>query len=370
MKISPERVTAEFAALVSIDSPSFEEKQMGEYLKSKLISLGFSVSQDDAGEKLGGNCGNIHAFLTGTAGGEPVLFCAHMDTVEPSRGKRAVVGENGVITSGGTTVLGADDCAGITAILEAARILREQGLPHRPVEVLFTVAEEPYCRGAEQFDFSRIRAREAYVLDLTGPVGSAAYAAPTILSFAAAVAGKSAHAGFAPENGVHAIAAAANAVAGLRMGRIGDDTTLNVGIISGGVSTNIVPDRCIVRGEIRSYSHAKALEQAELVKKHFEKAAGALGASVEFEFRCGCEAYETPLSHPVAERFQRACEKQGLPVSLEKTFGGSDNNHLAKHGIAGLVIATAMNHCHSCSEYTTVEELCRITGLTVRLMIE
>ena len=370
MRIDPSRALKEFSALVSIDSPSFGEKQMGDYLKKELASLGLSVRQDRAGDRIHGNCGNIHAFLEGTAEGEPLLFCAHMDTVEPSRGKRAVVSEDGTVTSDGKTVLGADDCAGLAAILEALRTLREKKLPHRPVEVLFTVAEEPYCRGAEQFDFSTLRSREAYVLDLAGPVGGAAYGAPTILSFTAEVLGKTAHAGFAPQDGIHAIAAAAAAVNQLRMGRVDPDTTLNVGTISGGTATNIVPDRCIATGEIRSYSHKKALEQAELVKKAFEDCARKIGASVKFESLCGCEAYETPTGHPVVLRFRQACARLGLPVSLEKTFGGSDNNHLAKHGIAGIVIATAMNRCHSCEEYTTAQELGRAAELTLCLMTE
>ncbi len=359
MRINKERTIDEFAALVSIDSPTFGEKQMGEYLKRQLTELGFTVSEDDAGQKLGGNCGNLYGYLEGEISGKPLLFCAHMDTVEPSRGKQAVVGSDGIIRGNGKSVLGADDCAGIVGILEALRTIKEQQIPHRPVEVLFTVAEEAYCKGAEAFDFSKIRSKEAYVLDLSGPVGAAAYQAPSILSFAATVRGKAAHAGFAPESGIHAVAAAAKAISRLDMGRIGQDTTLNVGVMEGGLATNIVPERCVVRGEIRSYSHQKALEQAGHVKKCFTQAAGEIGASAEFQVSCGCEAYETPAGHPVVERFRRACKDLGVSVSLQKTFGGSDNNHLAKHGIVGLVLANAMYQNHSCGEYATLEGLRR-----------
>ncbi len=368
MRINQQRLIREFISLVSIDSPSFGERRMGDVLKDRLYSLGFAVSEDEAGARIGGDCGNIHGFLPGMLDAEPLLFCAHMDTVEPSKGKQAVIGEDGVIRSSGDTVLGADDCAGIAAVLEALRAIREQEIPHRPIEVLFTVAEEPYCKGIEQFDFSRIRAKEAYVLDLAGPVGAAAYQAPTILSFTVAIRGRSAHAGFAPQNGIHAIAAAADAIGKLRMGRIDDETTLNIGVIEGGLAANIVPDRCIVKGEIRSYSHEKALSGAELVKKQFEDAARAVGASADFSNRVGCEAYRTPPEHPVVKRFERACEKQGLSAVLQKTFGGSDQNRLAKHGITGIVIANAMNACHSREEYTTIDELCRIAGLTLSLM--
>jgi tripeptide aminopeptidase len=291
-----------------------------------------------------------------------------MDTVEPSNAKRASLHEDGRITSGGDTVLGADDCAGIAAILEAVRSIREENLPHRPLEVLFTVAEEIYGRGSALFDYAHLQSREAYVLDLAGAVGCASNKAPTILSFSITVNGKASHAGFASGEGIHAIAAAAEAIGKLPMGQIDDETTCNVGLIEGGTALNIVPDRCVVKGEIRSYSHAKALERLEEVKRLFEASAQSFGATAELQADCHIQAYETPAEHPVVGRYKAACASLELPVSLAPTFGGSDNNHFAKHGIAGLVIATAMNRCHTCAEYTTVEELERITQLTTALM--
>lgn len=368
MEINKERMIREFAALVAIDSPSFGEKQMGEYIKQHLVSLGFHVSEDNAGTLLNGNCGNIYGFLEGSIQDEPLLFCAHMDTVEPSGGKQAIVGENGVITGNGDTVLGADDCAGMAAILEALYTIKDHQLQHRPIEVLFTVAEEHYCMGAELFDFSRIKAKQAYVLDLAGPVGTLAYKAPSILSFTVTVSGKSAHAGFAPEDGVHAIAAAAKAISRLDMGRIEDDTTLNIGVIHGGLSANIVPDRCVVSGEIRSYTHIKALERADIVKEIFQAEADAIGAAADMQLCCTCEAYEADLNHQVVKRFIAACEIKKLSTALQRTFGGSDNNHLAKHGITGVVVANAMNQCHSCDEYTSIGELHCIAELTLSLM--
>jgi tripeptide aminopeptidase len=182
------------------------------------------------------------------------------------------------------------------------------------------------------------------------------------------IRGKSSHAGFAPEHGVHAIAVAAEAISKLKMGRAGDDTTINIGSIEGGKATNIVPDRCMVKGEIRSYSHGKALMQIGMIKTLFENAASAVGATVEFGVHLGCTAYETDINHSVVRRFTRACEELLLPFKLTETFGGSDNNVLIGHNITGIVIATAMNEVHSCSEYTTTDELGRIADLTLALM--
>lgn len=364
------RLTNEFASLVAIDSPAFGEKAMGAYLKHALSELGLSVFEDDAGTDHPGSCGNILGFLEGDERlGAPLLLCAHMDTVEPAHGKLAVVGEDGRITSGGDTVLGADDASGIVVILEALRTLRERGLPHRPLEVLFTIAEEVYCYGAARFDISRLRAKEAYVLDLIGPIGSAAYSAPSILFFTAVVQGQSAHAGFEPEKGVHAIAAAASAISALKLGHVDSDTTVNVGTISGGLALNIVPDFCEVRGEVRSFSHDKAEAQMEAVRQQFTLSAQAVGATVEFEVSEGCRAYQTPLESAVVRRFERTCKSLSLPVQLDKTFGGSDHNCLAAKGISGLVIASGMHNCHTCQEYTTIDELTQAAELVLALIL-
>jgi len=368
MGINQVRIVDAFTKLVAIDSPSYGERQAGDYVISRLKSLGLLVIEDDAGERIGGSCGNIYGFLQGSTAGKPLLFCAHLDTVEPSRGKEAVIDKDGVIRSRGNTVLGADDMAGVAAILEALQVIREKNLPHGPVEVLFTVAEEAYTKGGRVFDFTKLMSEEAYVLDLAGPVGTAAYAAPSILSFTATIRGRASHAGFAPQKGIHAIAVAADAISMMPMGRIDEETSVNVGTITGGLGTNIIPDKCVVRGEVRSLSHEKAVKQAELVKKQFERSVNAARAALEFELEIPSVAFETPAGHPVVRRFEKACNAMQLPVSLVKTFGGSDMNVIAQFGIKGIVVANAMNRVHACDEYTTVKELVRIAELTLRLM--
>ena len=370
MDINVDRLKNEFCALVTIGSPSYGEKKICEYIKYQLIEMGFIISEDRAGAGHENGCGNLYGYLKGEeALGEPLLFCAHMDTVEPSAGKRAIISDSGRITSGGDTVLGADDISGITAILEALRVVTKNGIRHRPIEVLFTIAEEVYCGGAAQFDFTQIKSRQAYVLDLSGDIGSAAYSAPSIVYFTAKITGKAAHAGFEPENGVHAIAAAAEAVSKMKLGHVDDNTTLNIGIINGGRATNIVPDQCTVRGEVRSLSHQKALDLVEAIKQQFSVSADAFGASLLFDATTGCKAYETSLDFPVAKRFVTVCKVMGLQTNMVKTMGGSDNNYLAENGISGLVIASGMHGCHTCEEYTTMGELIQSARLAASLMI-
>lgn len=188
--IDEKRIADFFAELVSIDSPSLEEREMADTLKIKFAEIGVTLTEDHTQEQTGSNAGNLFARIPGSLAGAPVLFAAHMDTVEPAKGKKAVSHEDGTVTSDGTTVLGADDLAGVTAIYEAVRHLIETKIPHRPIEILISTGEELYCKGANAFDYSQVQAKEAYVLDLSGAIGAAAYAAPTLVSFAAKIQGK------------------------------------------------------------------------------------------------------------------------------------------------------------------------------------
>lgn len=368
--INKDRIVKEFAELAAIDSPSRGEREMTDVLKKKLKELGFTVREDDAAEKIHGNAGNIYAFLDGTLDAEPLLFCAHTDTVEPSRGKRAVVHEDGRITSAGDTVLGSDDLSGVVEILEGVRHLQEEKLPHRPVEILFAVAEEVFGKGAKAYDYEghRLLSREAYVLDMSGPVGSAANRAPTIIGWKAEVRGKAAHAGFSPEEGINAIASACAAIAALHPGQVDSDTTMNIGTVCGGTADNIVPRLCTVTGEVRSLNHEKAEHLIRQIRNAFDRNAGQ--AEVLFHTEEHIIAYHTPEEHSVVQRFQRVCARSGLSGEILATLGGSDNNVLALHGIKGIVLSSGMHQVHTTQEYTTIDDLVNGAALVAELLQE
>ncbi|NLZ81338.1 MAG: M20/M25/M40 family metallo-hydrolase [Clostridiales bacterium] len=367
--MNQKRLVDEFCKLVEIDSPSFHEREMADVLKGYLVELGFEVFEDNANEVYDSECGNVYGYLEGSMEGDPILFSAHMDTVEPALNKKAIVKEDGRIVSDGTTVLGADDISGIVAILEAIRYLKENKLNHRSIEILFPIAEEPYLRGSEVIDYSRIKSKEAYVLDLTGPIGGVANQAPTVFSVEVVIEGKASHAGFAPEKGINAIAIAATAINRLKLGRIDGETTVNIGTIEGGLATNIVPSQCKVKGEIRSFDHEKALAQSQAMEKIFIEATKEYGGDCKINIVPGCIAYLVEKEHPVMRRFQKVCGNLDIEVNIQKTFGGSDNNNFYRHGIKGLVIACGMHQVHSCDEYTTIEDLTKITKIVEELMV-
>ena len=368
--VNTERLYKTFSELVSIDSPTFGERKVAEYLKEKLLKLGITCTEDDAGAKIGGNCGNLFARIPGDERLEPLLFCTHMDTVEPSCGKIAVLHEDGRITSRGDTVLGSDDFAGVAAVLEALAAAKEADVSHHPIEIIFSAAEERYCTGIRYFDFEQSKAKTGYVLDLTGPVGTAAMAAPTILTFSVELHGKASHAGFSPETGINTVAAAACAISGLQQGRLDEGTTLNFGLISGGTAGNIVPEYCCIRGEIRSIEHGKAMGVYEHVCGVFAAEAERIGAKACFSFDVPIKAYRVDENGSAMQRFVRACTDIGVDVQHVETFGGSDNAALQEHGIDGIVVANAMFNCHGTDEYTTIEDLKKTAELVYRLITD
>lgn len=377
MPVNKKRVVDEFTKMVSFDSESYHERKIADYILSQLRHLGIEAREDEAFEILAGekiidknpeNAGNIFARIPATGAGEPILFSAHMDTVKPGIGKKALIHDDGKITSEGDTVLGADDVGGLVAILEMLRVFKEDDIPHPEIEVLFPIAEEPYGQGSRVFDYANVKSKTAFVLDLSGPLGRAAFAAPTIISLLIKVTGKSAHAGFCPQDGIHAIAIAAQAISSLKNGWASDNTTLNIGTIKGGTQRNSVPEYVEITGEVRSLVHEEALKQVELVKKAFEDAAAAYKGQAEVEATIQIKSYRTPENSVAVNRFKKACLKTlSVDGELVETYGGSDQNNFAGYGIEGLVVASAMHEVHTTNEYTCVDELVKVAEFTTWL---
>ncbi len=370
--IDEKRLVNRFLTLVGFDSESFGERDVADYLKKSLAEIGIEADEDCAdeicGRKSERSAGNLYGLLPGNADGEAILLSSHMDTVKPGIGKNPVVHPDGRITSDGTTVLGADDAAGLAAILEALTVLTEDGIPHADVEVLFPCAEEIYGRGSNVFDYAKLKSSSSYCFDLTGNIGCAVTRAPTILSLDIAVKGRGAHAGFNPEDGINALTAAAGALARIPTGRVAEDTTVNFGKISGGSVTNAVPAEIRIGGEIRSLRHEEALRRGESIRAVFAEEAEKIGASVGIEIREMVRAYETARDHPVVRRFEEAALSVGLTPEIGATFGGSDQNHYSKHGIAGIVAASAMHDVHTVHEYTEIGEMVKLTELILALV--
>ncbi len=368
-----DRITDSFIKLAEIDGISYGERKVADHLKKIWKELGVELNEDKAGEKIGGDTGNLFGSVPGKGSlkdADPILFCAHMDTVSPGMGKKIIVHEDGKITSDKTTVLGADDRAALAVIYEGYRQILEDGADHAPIEFLFTPAEETYTVGASAFDYSVVKAKKAFVPDCSGDFGVYSSQEPTLIYFEITVKGKSAHAGFEPENGINSIAAAASAISRIKQGWVNDHTSLNFGTIEGGTVSNAVSAQVLIKGEIRSAIHEDALAAFENVRKVFEEETSAIGAAIEFFSDIRLKAYKANDSETgsALELYNKALSAIGERSFPKKSFGGSDNNVLVRNGIDGLCIYNAMHEIHTVNEYTTVEELVKTTQLIRNIM--
>ena len=372
------RLVAEFLELVRIDSLSKREGRIAKRLGETLTGLGAAVEEDDAGQKVGGEAGNLLAKLPGTAPGAPaLLLCAHMDTVVPGENVKPVVSGD-VIRTDGTTVLGGDDKSGLVAILETLRVLREDRIPHGPIDVLFTICEEYGLLGAKHFDAGRLRARTGLVLDVDGAC-ELVVRAPAANKMVFTVHGLEAHAGVCPEQGISAIKVAGEAIAAMRLGRIDAETTANLGLIEGGLAVNIVPNRVRLRGEARSLSLEKLEAQTDHMRRCFEEAAAGhrtrVGerlhtARAETRVERDYDRLDLPVDAPIVQLMKRAAANLGKPFTTRATGGGSDANVLNGRGLQVANLACGMREIHTVNEWIDVKDMVATTELlleTVRL---
>jgi tripeptide aminopeptidase len=366
--INRERLVGEFLELVKVDSVSGFEREIADILKVKLENLGFEVFEDDAGKKINTQAGNLIARLPANGGGgRPLMLCAHMDTVEPGRGVRPVV-EDGTIKSSGDTVLGGDDKAGIAIILEALRVIGERGIKHGGLEVVLTVFEEGGLMGAANFDPASIVSRMGFVLDSDGPPGTIVNRAPTQDRISITVKGKSAHAGICPEKGISAIEVAARAITEMKLGRIDGETTANIGVISGGKATNIVPDTVFIQGETRSLDGAKLKRQTEEIVAKAREAAALYGAQVDIKVENLYRAFSIKEDASVIKIALEAAARAGLATRVESTGGGSDANMFNEKGISTVVLGIGMQNVHTTGEFITIDNLVKGSSYIVEII--
>lgn len=364
--INKERLLTTFLDYVRIDSESGREGAMAQRVMADLKAIGCEVWQDETQALTGSESGNVYARVPGNAEGETVLFSAHMDTVVPGIGVVPVV-ENGVIRSLGDTVLGGDDKSGIAAVVEALRTVVEQNLPHPTLEVVFTVCEEVGLKGSLAMDYGRITAKKAVVLDSSGNAGKIITSAPGQYKLSAAVIGRRAHAGVAPEEGVSAIQVLCEAVANMKLLRIDEETTANIGRISADFPTNIVPDRAELLAEARSRSDEKLESQRRHMMECLENACRKYGATLEGGLKKSYSAYAYAEDDAFVQEVAAACRKAGLEPSLTASGGGSDANNMNLQGIKALVLGTGMDKVHTTAEQITVRNLEDTASLVLAL---
>jgi tripeptide aminopeptidase len=352
MKIN---VVEEFMVLASLNSPSRREAPVATYLVGRLRELGIEPVVDDSAPLTGSDTGNIVVRVPGNTAGPAILLGAHMDTVGPTEGMTPVL-RDGVIYSNGETVLGADDKAGIAIILAVLAELQTGNVPHSDIEIVFSVQEEVGLFGVKHL-IADLHAAYGYILDSSEDVGSIINQAPSKVDLDFVLGGKAAHAGVCPEKGINAIVAAASAVARLRSGRIDSQTTLNVGVISGGKARNIVPDRAEVAIEVRSTDKEKLEREVQAVLTAFDEAAAASGARLTVLRNAPFETFIIPETHPAIANAFRAARSIGIEPHLKTSGGGMDANIFNSRGLPCVGLGLGVADPHSPHEHIPVDQL-------------
>lgn len=359
-QVNKERMLAEFKEIVALPCHGLQERPVFDLLKGKLETMGFTVEEDNAGELLGGNCGNLWAFLPASEGCEKapcVLLSAHMDGVEPCGGT-TVVQKDGVLYSDGTTILGGDDKSGVEAILEGIRLLLEEGTAHGAIQILFTICEEGGVNGSRCMDKSKLRADVGYALDGEGAPGEIVIGAPGQKKYKIDIIGKTAHGGLEPEKGINSIMIAAKALADVqRYGRIDEETTCNIGIIGGGKATNIVPDLVTIEGDARSRNKEKLEAICSEIVDTIVNSAQKYGARAEAAVEHKYSSFSVAEDSEVVRLAKASCAEHGFIPAITVTGGGSDANFFNAYGLPSVILGTGMSNVHTVDEFIKEEDL-------------
>jgi len=364
----PQRVLTLFSELARIPSPSGEERAVANYVLAYLRGLGLDPQEDGSAPLIPGEAGNIVCRLPGAEpGGVPIMLCSHLDTVPPEGPIEPVV-EDGVVRNAAGTILGADNKSAVAAMLEAARRIVKEPLPHAGVELVFTVMEEVGLQGAKLLDLGSLEAKLGYVYDQAAPIGEVILGAPYHRELFATFIGRAAHSGIAPEEGRSAIVACARAIADFRLGRIDEETTANVGVIRGGVTRNIVPGLCELEAEIRSHSEKTQLALIEEMLEAISFAAEQSECRAETKLIEIYRGYRfKPDDLPVVLA-RKALESCGFEPKLALTGGGADANIFNAGGLPCVNLSDGMAHIHSPEEEIAVDDLARMVDVTLALV--
>src|SRR5881392_1899635 len=358
-----------FAELAAISSPPGEERPVADAVLRYLHDLGLTVDEDGAGIAVGSNMGNLYCRVepSGNGGGTPIFLCAHLDTVPPEGPLEPVV-EDGVVRNAGGTILGADDKSAVAAMLEGTRRVLSENRAHAGIELLFTPKEEVGLLGAAAFDQTRLQARVGYVYDQAAPIGDVILGAPYSRAMDVRFHGRAAHSGMYPEEGRSAIAAAARAVSDLRLGRIDDETTANVGLIEGGTAGNIVPEWCTFLAEARSHDERRLQEVVQEMLDAIAFAGGLEDCEVETEVHKSYRGYRFKRDDDVVRIAHTALERSGFTPTYALSGGGADANVFNERGLRCLNLANGMQDIHTPDERIAVDDLDRMVDVTLALL--
>ena len=194
-------------------------------------------------------------------------------TLEP------IIEKNKIISSG-DTVLGVDNRVGVSVLLYTLERIAKEKISVKDFTVVFTTCEETTLFGSKNLGING-SVKKGFVFDSGYRPGDFIHSACGALGFKIKIIGKASHSGIAPEKGINSLLVAAKAMSNLPLGRIDEETTMNIGVLKGGSAVNVIPELTELEGEVRSFDLEKAENYFNLLVDAFRKESELVGARIE-----------------------------------------------------------------------------------------
>lgn len=339
------KVVNTFSKLVTIDSPSGHEQGMIEYVKNWLNKINLNYQVDPKG--------NILAKKPGI--GPPILFCVHLDTVQPGIGIKPNLINNKIIKSTGKTILGADNKATIASLMVAV----EETLSLKSFELLFTVDEEN-GNGLNKFPFNWIKSKIGFTFDSIRPIGSVILRSPYYHLFEAEFNGIASHSSI-PENGINALIPAIKALNKIKIGSLDkDETTINIGLINGGTGTNTVPEKVFIKGEIRSYQKKLFYHHVNKIKSIFKDA--------KLKISGFSPGYSHKKTSVLIKKVKKVYDLLNIKTYYYSYSAVSDANILNSKGIEVINLGDGVQNAHTVNEQIKIDDLIKLKMIISKIL--
>ena len=360
------RLFERFFRYARCGSESRNERQFALLIEQELDAMGISHKRQDLSKYFYSNGWNIYARLPGDPSSESILFVLHLDTVAPGDGIEPVI-EDGVIRSSGSTILGADGKAGIAIVMEALERLREEGILHRSVELLFTICQEVDLSGAKYAKVDDIESQQAILLDHT-TFAEIVCESPEKLIVTYEITGRKSHAAMNHEGGINALKAAVEIVHAMPLGYVDPDSIINVGDFVSLSPTNVVPDHARFDLEIRSFDPKRLRTYARTIEEQAAQICEKYGASYGITVVSQTEHVLTEENTALVRQMLQSMEDVGVTGKLGRTFGQSDSVRLQPKGINCINIGVGSQNLHSTQESIACQDMERMTQVMCRFL--
>lgn len=361
--MNQQRLIDLFLEVAQISALSGNEKPVADYIKSFLTKLNYTVSEDNSTEYTKSNTGNLICRI---GDGGNFILLSHMDTARSTENLKPII-LNDRIVSSGDTVLGVDNRAGVAVLLYILETIAKEKVSVKDFTVAFTTCEETTLFGSKNLGVNG-QIKNGFIFDSGYRPGNFIYSACGAIGLKIKIFGKASHSGIAPEKGINSMLAASKAISQLPLGRIDEETTMNIGLFKSGSAVNVIPEFTELEGEVRSFNIKKAEDNFNLLVSIFKSEAEKIGAKIEIDYYWDFVPYTIPESSFVFKETVRAIKNVGLEPTPKISLGGSDANSLNGRGIESVNLGIGAQNPHSNDEFIFIEDLIKSAEIALELV--